>query len=155
MSANGAGGRRAPLVVGVGAPLRGDDAVGWAVVERLRRSPQGALLDLREEQQLAPELAADLAEVPAAAIVDASVDLAPGVVRVARVASSPERPGALSHSLDAGALVALAGSLYGRAAETWLVEVGAASFDLGAPLSSVVEGAVDEAAAAVIARLLR
>ena len=154
MNSNEAGGRRAPLVVGVGAPLRGDDAVGWAVVERLRRSPQGALLDLREEQQLAPELAADLAEVPAAAIVDASVELAPGVVRVARVAPSSEPPGALSHSLDAGALVALAGSLYGRAAETWLVEVGASSFDLGAPLSAVVAGAVDEAAAAVIARLL-
>ncbi len=44
------------VVIGYGNPLRGDDGIGWAVIERLQQMPLAETLTLIASHQLLPEL---------------------------------------------------------------------------------------------------
>lgn len=150
-------GRRAPLVVAVGNPDRGDDGVGAAVVAAVveRALADGRLpgFEVRSVLQLTPELAADVAAASVVVVVDARVGALPG-----RVGWAPVEPdgaggtgGALSHHLAPGALVGLAALAYGRVPPAFAVTVGAASFEAGTGLSPAVEAAVEPAVEMVVA----
>ena len=146
---------RRPLVVAVGNPLRGDDGVGAAVVERARAD---GLLDgavVRSVIQLTPELAADVADAAVVVIVDARVGGPAGRAEWAEVLAAPgggARP-ALSHHLSPAALLGLAAFAYGRVPPAFTLTVGGSCFEPGAGLSPGVAAAVD-AAAGVLAALL-
>lgn len=163
------------LVIGYGNVLRSDDGVGVHAAGRLARDPRLARVDVRAVVQLAPELAADFAEMSLVVLVDASVDAAPGQVLVRRlggdeVAGSggdgggPDGraigslgpsggarpgPGSTSHHVGAEELVAIAGELYGAAPEVVVVSVGVATFDVGESLSPAVAAALPDVADAV------
>jgi len=84
--------------------------------------------------------------------VDASVGV-PGNVVVARLPAGAAGQGALVHHVAPAQLLALAGQLYGRAPEAFLVTVGTASTELGEGLSQPVTAAVPNAVAAIKALL--
>lgn len=137
-------------MVGYGADLRGDDAAGRLVAERVaERRPGVKVLSLH---QLTPEVAADLAEADFAVLVDAALaDLHPGV-RVlelnadpAAVASGAYNAGPLGHAEDPRKLMALAHEVFGHCARCWWVTIPAVAFELGEPLSPVTEAGVAEA----------
>jgi hydrogenase maturation protease len=102
---------------------------------------------VRSVFQLAPELAADLADVEQAVFVDASVDLPPGEISLARIHPRTSAKSPLGHHSTPAELLALTTAAYGRAPRAWLLQIGAASFELGAPLSPVVARAVEHVAA--------
>jgi Ni,Fe-hydrogenase maturation factor len=106
---------------------------------------------VRSVFQLAPELAAEIAEAALVVFVDASVDLPPGKIAFARLAAGGPAAGPLGHHAAPGELLALTAAVFGRAPPAWLVQIGARSFDLGQPLSPEVERAV----ARIEARLRR
>ena len=58
----------ASLVIGIGNPLRGDDGIGWRLAAGLAARPG---LAVRCQQQLTPELAAELAAVERLLLLDA------------------------------------------------------------------------------------
>lgn len=128
------------LVVGVGSPLRRDDALGPAVAAALRagRLPEGVAV--RAAHGLTPELAVDLAEVDAVWFVDAAA--APGPERPTwtrlggRGATPGTGPGGRGgHALDPSALLAWTEAWAGRAPEAWLLALPAADLSLGTGLS--------------------
>jgi hydrogenase maturation protease len=153
-------------VIGVGHPMRGDDGVGPAVLERLASSelaerPDVALVTLDGEatRLLDAWEGADLAVVVDAAVVEAAMDSVagssrPGTIEVVEVAderdvSAPGRA-ASSHGLGVVEAVRL-GNVLGRLpGRLVLVTVTAGGVALGDGLSPAVARAVDEAAAAVI-----
>jgi hydrogenase maturation protease len=139
------------LVIGYGNPLRGDDGVGWHAVEGLVRD--GAIGDTRAltRHQLTPELAADVAGATAVVFVDARADDG-GAVRVDLVvpeAGAPGVPGAWTHHMTPGALVAMAGDLYGHTPRAWLVTVPAASTGASDELSPEIRALLPFVVAAV------
>ncbi len=137
------------LVIGYGNPLRGDDAIGQAAAELLAGT---AVLDGAEViacHQLLPELAERIAGVTLAVFVDAEAGREPGRIVVARVQAAAQLSADLIHHVDPAALLFLASRLYGHAPEAHLVAVGAASFDLGAPLSQTVAAALPHVIATV------
>ncbi len=154
----------AALVIGVGNPLRGDDGVAHEVLARLEArleecleardvpaAPGGGGTVLIVSHQLLPEHAEAVARARVFVLVDAAADLPPG-----RVAARPLAPGearADAHRFDAPGLLAAARDWFGRCPPAHAVGVGAAQFELGAPLSAEVAAAVDPAAAEVL-RLL-
>ena len=142
------------LVVGYGSPIRGDDAVGWRVVDLLRADPRLAGATILARHQLMPELAEDIARAEIVVLVDAST-APPGTVEVTEITEPDRRggTGAWSHDVDPGGLVDLAWRLFGRASPTFVLSIGAGSFDPGARLSPAVEAALPEAVAEV-ARLV-
>jgi hydrogenase maturation protease len=139
------------LVLGVGNPLRADDGVGQAVVERLGLMLAPDAAELRAVYQLTPELAADIAGARLVVVVDASVAVPPGEVAVRDLAPGSAGGEPFSHSVDPAGLVALARALYGAAPRMVLVGVGPRSLEAGEGLSPAVAGAVGVAADAIAA----
>ena len=144
---------RAILVIGVGNPLRGDDAVGPEVAARIElRAGLHSQVRVCSVFQLTPELALDISESRAAILVDASVELSPGRVAIARLfprtsrrgLASPRGP--LGHHVAPGEIVELALAAFGQAPPTWVVGIGASRFDMGTGLSPAVECAAERAA---------
>ncbi|MCL4804536.1 MAG: hydrogenase maturation protease, partial [Anaerolineae bacterium] len=68
------------LVIGYGNPLRGDDGVGWRVVEALEESLSAS--SLIAVHQLTPELAGTISEVGQVVFVDATAGNSPGEVEL-------------------------------------------------------------------------
>jgi hydrogenase maturation protease len=115
------------LLIGFGNVLRGDDALGPMVVERL--SPSLKDVELISCHQLAPELAEPLAHCELALFVDADVGGEPGTVLVQRLSPATEGVASLTHHVQPAALLALARELYGHAPKAILVTGSGASYE--------------------------
>ncbi|HVL05922.1 MAG TPA: hydrogenase maturation protease [Acidimicrobiales bacterium] len=141
-----------PLVLGVGNPERGDDGIGPAVAARVEQDGRLAGATVRSAMQLTPELAVDVAAASVVVIVDARVGVAAGAVDWAEVEhrSLGGGPGPFSHHLDPAGLCHLAGVAFGRVPPAFVVGIGAAGFDAGAPLSGPALAAVPHAVERVI-----
>jgi hydrogenase maturation protease len=138
------------LVVGYGSALRGDDAVGLRVAERVAcwRLPGVHAVAMH---QLAPELAPELATARLVIFVDAAPRAASGqqVGQPPHVLAKPIYPDphlpTLGHAGDPCQLLALAEALYGVAAPAYLLPIPAESFTFGAPLSATAARGVRSA----------
>lgn len=128
------------LIIGYGNDLRGDDAAGPRVAAAVAawHLPGVAALGVG---QLTPELAEPIAQARLVLFVDAGA--------VARLLVAPIRPAAhtsaLGHTGDPGALLALAGAVYGACPPAWLITVPAAHFELGRALSPLAACGVAQA----------
>jgi hydrogenase maturation protease len=132
------------LVIGLGNPLRGDDAAGPAVARRIAadRLPGVRVI---EAAGLLPELAADLAAAGRVIFVDAAAD----ATAVAAQAIEPRAGHALDHALRPATLLALAQLAFGHAPPAVLVTLPARDFGLGRPLSRATRRALPAAERAV------
>lgn len=133
------------LLVGYGSPLRGDDAVGALLAERLAERPRRGRRVIAAHQLL-PEHAADLAQARVVIFADADLRArAPRIVRLRRGGRTVSRFAFSApfrvfrdpnpHHLTPTSLLALAHALYGRAPRAYLLRLPACGFDLGAPLT--------------------
>jgi hydrogenase maturation protease len=112
------------LVIGYGNPLRGDDGIGPVVAGEVGRLNLPGVRVLAVHQ-LAPELAADLADSRLAVFVDAATGGEPvAAVRLEANAAA----GVMTHTADPRGLLALARTVYGRSPEAWLVTAAGADF---------------------------
>jgi hydrogenase maturation protease len=116
--------RGSALIIGYGNPLRGDDAVGFVVADRLITAPLPPQLMVIRAHQLTPEMAEPLSRVSLAIFVDAACDWGPGRVRCVAVEPEHVRLKSLCHHLTPQRLLDYAKVLYGRAPEAWVITVG-------------------------------
>jgi hydrogenase maturation protease len=132
-------------VIGIGNPLRGDDGVGWRLLEELEAAGPTAGVRLRTVQQLTPELAAELAEVRRALFVDAW--LAPeGAEPLLRPVEAAGTGGGMdSHRLEPVTLLALADRLFGTRPAAWQLLVPATCFGHGSLFSASLLNALPAA----------
>ncbi len=121
------------LLIAIGNQLRRDDGAGHRVIELLAPPPH---VGVRDVFQLLPEIAEDLAEASTVVFVDASV--ATDQVMLEPVEPGPG-PGAISHSLSPGEVVALARALYDFSGRAWLCHIPGEDFDSGEGLSPTAE----------------
>jgi len=137
-----AGGHWSVVVIGCGNELRGDDAAGPRIARAVaaRNLPGVRALAV---QQLAPELAADLAQADCAIFVDAYQAATDDAQAEARALDPLAAASATWHTGDPRPLLALAQPVYGRAPRAWLVAVPAIGFEYGAPLSSVARAGIE------------
>ncbi len=140
------------LVIGYGNDLRGDDAAGIRAATLLA----GEVPEHRSiiTQQLAPDLAADIAQAERVVFVDAypaDRDGAPlRVERVPDVSEDSEGWGSqLGHRSDPATLVGLARRLFGATPEAWVVGIPAYCFDAGEAISPQTSFWIDEAVALI------
>jgi hydrogenase maturation protease len=135
------------LVIGYGNPLRGDDGVGWAVAEALSHDLNGC--DVVTVQVLLPELAESVARSARAVFVDARLGATPGRMSTDVIVPTGSDATSPGHAWGPGAVVHLAGQLYGWKGDAWLVSIEAAEFGYGTGLSVPVAAVVPDAVAAV------
>jgi hydrogenase maturation protease len=126
------------LIIGIGNPLRGDDSLGPRAAEMLSNHAHDRFTRVLSVHQLTPELAADLALARRAIFIDASAEDEPGRMRCTRIAPAAQDV-PLSHYCSPEAVLMLAQSLYGHAPESWLIRIGAGSFELSSRLSPLVK----------------
>lgn len=142
------------LVVGIGNPSRGDDAIGPAVIEQLsRRQAAGGLdgVDLLTDFQLQPEHALDLRGRARVIIVDASLEASPPFAL-----HSPSADAALAHSTHSTSpqqLLAVYARLYGVPPTVQLLAVRGYRFELGEELTSMARANLDAALGHIMALL--
>ncbi|MDM7953818.1 MAG: hydrogenase maturation protease [Cyanobium sp. CZS 25K] len=127
-------GRGEALLIGIGNPLRGDDGVGWHLVEGLGL----------QRHQLTPELAETVAAADRLLIVDAW--LAPphsgSLLRPLVAARGWERD---SHRVDPARLLALAEQLFDRCVPAHELLVPAFDFSWGDRFSPALRRQLPEA----------
>ncbi len=146
------------LIVGYGNPLRGDDALGLLAAEQLRMLlPDVEILTC---QQLAPEMAATLAECDAAIFLDAAATGSPGTVAVTRLVPQSSSAASLTHHVTPQTLLELAQTLYGHAPRALLVTGVGASFvpqqaENSTGPSQEAEAALTPAARAALEKICR
>ncbi len=143
------------LVVGVGNPSRGDDAIGPTALERLEVALADEIargeVELLGDFQLQIEHALDLEGRLRVFTVDASVAAAAPFV-AERVKPARDRS-YTSHALSPSALLDVAARTLGDPPETWCVAVPGARFELGEPLSDGARANVEAAVTRLVARV--
>jgi Ni,Fe-hydrogenase maturation factor len=162
------GTERGILVIGYGNTLRRDDGVGVRAAEMMASDARFAGVEVLTAHQLTPELSLDVATASLVVFVDADIRGLPGSIEVRELgagavmagtsphvrASSPDGPeradpGASSHHVGAGELLALARELSGATPRAFAVGIGVADLELGEGLSAPVEAALPRAVDAV------
>jgi hydrogenase maturation protease len=141
------------VVIGIGHPDRGDDAVGRFVAARLRGQVPDTVTVLEEDGE-ATRLVDRLGGTARAFLVDAALSGAPvGTIRRFDAADGllPEgKPGMSTHGFGLAAAIELARALGTLPERCVVYAIEARTFDLGAPLSPEVLAAAD----GVVERLL-
>jgi hydrogenase maturation protease len=152
---------RRVLILGFGNTLRRDDGAGAVAARLLAADPRlaGEDVEVREAYQLLPEMALDLGEVGLVVLVDADMRGLPGSIEMRELdpaeavradADARSEPGASSHHVGGGELLALAAELTGHAPRAVAVGIGVADLEVGEGLSPVVESALPRVVEAVV-----
>jgi hydrogenase maturation protease len=128
------------LVIAIGNPSRGDDALGPALLELLDADgvQAGAAVELLTDFQLQVEHALDLAGRQGVLFVDAALPGSTGGaalgVSLARIDADAAAP-LTSHALRPQAVLHVCGALRQPVPPAWQLAIVGESFELGAPLS--------------------
>lgn len=136
------------LVIGVGNPSRGDDALGPLFVERLEELLAGEIaagaVEVLTDFQLQIEHALDLAGRARVVFVDASLRAAPPFELSLAVPTEAADP--TTHSLSPAAVLATCARVVGAPPPAFVIAIRGERFELGEPLSGAatanLEGAV-------------
>ena len=145
------------LVLGLGNPLLGDDAVGLKVAALVRERLDGAPgVDVEEEEAGGLRLMERMAGYDRAVLVDAAVTGgAPGEVRRLVPEDLPTQRTAAAHGIDLSRALALGRQLgYPMPEEVRIVAIEAASvLEFREDMTPAVAAAVEPAVAAVLEEL--
>ena len=142
---------RGVLVIGYGNTLRRDDGVGARAAELLAADPRLSGAEVQARYQLLPEMALDISTSTLVIFVDADMRGLPGSIEIHHIdpeaaarsdADARGEPGASSHHVGAGELVALAAQLTGARPQAVAIGIGVADTELGEGLSPAVEAAL-------------
>jgi len=120
-------------LIAIGNVLRRDDGAAHRALELLGGT--------RAVMQLTPEVASEIALFDRVLFLDA--DINPGQPRIERVVAEPT--GSFTHQLTPGAVVYLAGRLYGFRGEAFLCRIPGSDFGIGEGLSPEAEANVQAA----------
>ncbi|MDH4050276.1 MAG: hydrogenase maturation protease [Rubrivivax sp.] len=125
------------LVLAVGNPSRGDDALGPLLLDRLRGEGWGdaADVELLTDFQLQVEHALDLRGRRGVLFVDAARPGTAAQAALTRIAADDRLPPA-SHALRPQAVLHVAARIDGAAPPAWVLAIEGRSFALGSDLSA-------------------
>lgn len=141
------------LVLGIGNPSRGDDALGPLFVERASEAlaPEVAsgAVELLTDFQLQIEHALDIEGRRRVYFVDASVRAAPPF-ELSRVAARPERS-CSTHAMSPAAVLDACRAIGGDPPESWVLAIRGERFELGDALSEHAQAHLDAALAFFLA----
>jgi len=128
------------LVLGVGNPSRGDDALGPLFVERLERAALPGV-EVLTDFQLQIEHAMDLIGRARVVFVDAALERG---VRLERVEPRADAA-AQTHALSPAAVLEVFRQVVGQPPEAFVLAIGGESFELGEGLSATAASNLEEA----------
>jgi hydrogenase maturation protease len=133
------------VVIGYGSPIRGDDAIGPIVADRLDGEDLPDDVRVISRHILTADLVPDICDAQRVVFVDAAAKGVPGEVRCQRLTADISALSTMAHFLDPRELLAWAQSLYGCEPEAYLLSVAGDDFDFSHfDLSKTIESAFPE-----------
>jgi hydrogenase maturation protease len=134
---------RRVLVIGYGSPIRGDDAIGPLVADRLEAEGVPAHVQVISRHVLTAELVPDMVAADLVIFLDAAVGSPPGELSCRPLEPDAGAVSTMAHFLDPRELLAWCETLYQHRPEAWLVTLSADAFDYGLyDLSPAAQAAV-------------
>ncbi len=131
------------LIIGYGSPIRGDDAIGPLVADRLIDTIQSEQIIVYSRHILTAELVGEVAEAGMVIFLDASIEGDPGTVCCRPLAADPDASISMAHFLDPRELLAWVAALYGHTPQAYLITATGQTFDYaGYQLSDTADAAV-------------
>lgn len=138
--------QRKVLIIGYGNSIRGDDAFGPIVADRLEQTLQLPSVSILGRHLLTPELAENIRDADLVIFVDASAEGAVGEVLCRKILPDPDASLSMAHHLEPGGLLLWTQQAYQRSPEAYLVSTRGAAFEFAdAELSPAVTAAVPAA----------
>jgi hydrogenase maturation protease len=132
------------LVIGYGSPIRGDDAIGPIVADRLMDEGLPARVQVVSRHVLTPELVGELAESDLVIFLDASEDGPVGQVHCRELLPAPQAAMSMGHFLDPREMLAWARDLYDHQPPAYLVSVRGETFDFSSyELSPEIQAVIE------------
>ncbi len=120
---------RKNLVIGYGSPIRGDDALGPIVADRLQAASLPTNVTIIARHVLTADLLPDLLACERVIFIDAEIHGEPGEVYQRWLHPDHNHPAAMGHFLDPRELLTWAAVLYNHTPEALLVSTPAVSLD--------------------------
>lgn len=132
------------LIVGIGNPLRGDDAVGWTAIDTLLQYPLNSNIEAIKVQQLTLDLVDAMETIDRIIFIDARLGQISGELQHRQIAANTCLDAGVSHFFDPGTLLAAVQALYGHHPIAELYTINADSFEYGADLTPSVQTSLDK-----------
>jgi len=139
------------VVIGFGSPIRGDDAIGPLVADRLAEQVADPRVTVISRHVLTAELAAELQRASLLVFVDASASGEPGTVNEQSILPDRAHAANMAHSLNPSGLLALTDAVYGRSPPALLISTPGRSFGYAA---YQVTDEIDRTVPTIIQRVL-
>jgi hydrogenase maturation protease len=141
------------LIIGYGNSLRGDDAFGWHVANRLVTVVPDDSVQVLAVHQLTPELAEPISEAALVVFIDASHEGEPGSWNCEEIADNVTSANSLAHHLTPASLLAYARTIFGVSPQALIIALAADSYDCCETLTPRAEAAVAEVLRGLSAQL--
>lgn len=103
------------VVIGFGSPIRGDDALGPLVADRVAEEICLPQVEVFSRHILTAEMAETLRDATLVVFIDAAVDGPVGEIMERTISPRRDVDDAIAHSVDARGLLAWTEALYGQA----------------------------------------
>jgi hydrogenase maturation protease len=134
--------QRRVLVVGLGNPYRGDDAIGIRAAEEFEAMNQDSTVEVMIAQELLPEMAEVISHIDLLVFLDAKAGGVPGLIEVSEVKPPELGSGVFLHTLTMETLLTTARTLFGHAPNAKLISMTGESFDFASHLSPKTKAAL-------------
>jgi hydrogenase maturation protease len=136
------------LIIGYGSPIRGDDAVGPLVADRLLDELESDDVQVFSRHILTAELVEHVREASLVIFLDASMDGTAGEVLCRRIEPSSEAISTMAHFVEPGELLGWARELYDRTPDAYLISICGRSFEfaqyeLSPPVAAGIQAMID------------
>ncbi|MFN2195825.1 MAG: hydrogenase maturation protease [Anaerolineales bacterium] len=142
------------VVIGIGNPIRGDDALGWAVTEALQDVVSGEGIEFLCVQQLTMDLVELLGQACQAFFIDAKAGEAIGRLEITEIDANTSLDTPISHFFDPHTLLSVVQALYGTHPQARLYTVTSNSFEITEELTPQIRAVIPKLVSQIISDLI-
>jgi hydrogenase maturation protease len=141
------------VVIGIGNPIRGDDALGWAVTEALQDLISGVGIEFLCVQQLTMDLVELLADAYQAYFIDARAGSEIGRLEITNIDADSSLDTPISHYFDPHTLLSVVQALYGTHPQARLYTVTSNAFEVTEELSPQIRAVIPKLVSKIVSDL--
>jgi hydrogenase maturation protease len=139
---------KSALIIGIGNPLRGDDGLGWHVIQTLAQTyVSSSSVSIQHVQQLTMDLVEPIGQADLVIFIDARLGDQLGQIDVEEIQPNSRLGSPVSHFFDPDTLLSAVQGLYGRHPQAAVVSVTSNIFDftdeLSEPVAKTIPDVVD------------
>lgn len=142
------------VVIGIGNPIRGDDALGWAATEALQDIVSGEGIEFLCVQQLTMDLVEMLGQASQAFFIDARAGEAIGKLEITEIDANSSLDTPISHFFDPHTLLSVVQALYGTHPQARLYTVTSNSFEITEELTPQIRAVIPKLVSQIISDLI-